>query len=187
MKQYQYRRHKRIFGSATAQRSLLGAVLVLLTALFPLRASAQYFRLSLEIPPKTGQTEANSFAFSQKSNINPAIESFGGNGLLCISSVENLQVLATLIHSDSLRNETGHAIPFIAKLAFRNDGQSQPPGTDAGNRASFPLSDCWRIIEYIEGHPQVLNAYIFIHVTASIPKFTKSAYSGVLNLIIEYN
>ena len=187
MKQYQYKRHKRIFGSATAQRRLLGAVLVLLTALFPLRASAQYFKLSLEIPPKTGQTEVNSFAFSQKSNINPAIESFGGNGLLCISGVENLQVLATLIHSDSLRNETGHAIPFIAKLAFRNDGQSQLPGTDAGPVASFPLNDSWRIIEYIEGHPKVLNAYIFIHVTASIPKLTKSAYSGALNLIIEYN
>lgn len=181
-----YKRIKRIT-SATFQYMMLWIVVVLMLAVFPLSSSAQFIKIILEIPAKTGQTDLVPFHLSQKADINTGLQTLSGTCVLCINAAENLQVQATFTHSDSLRNETGQAIPVIANLSFRNDGKSQPPGKDAGHVASFPLSDCGRIIEYIKGNPQVLNAFLFLKVNATIPKGTTSVYTGDISLIIEYN
>lgn len=187
MKQYTDRRHNWTFDLAAAKCRLLGCFFALLAASYSQPASAQFLRLNIVIPPKTGQSEVRPFEFDQKSTTKTGMQAFDGNGIICISGTENFQILAILSHSDSLRNETRQAIPFLVDLAYRNDGQSKPPGTNAGHRISFPLSDCWRTIEFMKNNPDVINAFIFLHMTADIPHFTTSSYSGKINLIIEYN
>ena len=185
MKHYQNRTQKGLFRCTGARHRLTVYLVVLLTVVFPLTASAQFIRLNLFIPPKTDQTEFKPFQFTQ--NFNSGMEMLEGKGTLCISGVENFQVLASFTHSDSLRNEAGQAIPWMAKLSYRNDGQSQPPGKDAGHVVSFPLSDCGRMIEYIKGNPQVINAFLFLQVNTTLSKVTSSVYTGDICLIIEYN
>ena len=74
-----------------------------------------------------------------------------------------------------------------ANLSYRNDGNSEPPRTDTVNRIAFPLSNSGRIIENMNGLPQVLNAYIFIHVIAGMPEDENNRCRGSLDLNIEYN
>jgi len=188
MKQYQYIRHNRISRiiSATAQCRILKVAFVLIVVLFQISATAQFIRINLDIPTKTGQTELVPFNFSLQSDIN-GTQMLGGTSVLCISGAENLQVQATLSHSDFLRSEMGDALKLNASLAFRNDGISKPPGINTGQTATFPLSNSRLIIQSIKNYPDVLNAFIFIHATAELPPSTKYTYEGDINLKIEYN
>lgn len=150
---------KFISGSATVQHSMLWATMGLCMALFPFSVFAQYVAVRFNIPVKIGVSNIAPFQLSLK----PAdIHALAGTCVMCITGAENMQVLATLTSSDSIRNEQGHALPFTADLAFRNDGQSQPPGRDAGYRAFFPLSNSGRIADNKKDLSQVLNAYLFI-------------------------
>jgi hypothetical protein len=189
MKQYKYIEYNRSFRfvSDAAQRWLLIAFIVLLTTLSSIPANAQFIKINLEIPTKMGQTEIEPINFSIQSDINTGLETLEGSSVLCISGVENLQIQAALNFSSFLSNEMGDELKFYATLAFRNDGISKAPGIDTGCLASFPLSNSGRIIENIKGNPVVLNAYIFIHATAELPKLTKYTYVGDINLKIEYN
>jgi len=153
----------------------------------PFSGHAQFITLKLDIPAKTGQTEIVPFEMHSTTNTNTGQQTLNGTTVICISGAENFIVQAFLSHSDSLRNELGLAIPFSAYMAYRNDGNSKPPGTDANHQASFPLSNSGRIIENMKNSPQVLEAFIFIHVRAVIPKITTSTYVGFINFNIEYN
>jgi len=151
---------KFISGSATVQHSMLWATMGLCMALFPFSVSAQYVAIKFNIPVKIGVFNIEPLQLSMKPN--RGVQNLVGTYALCITGDENVQILATLTSSDSIRNEQGHALPFTADLAFRNDGKSQPPGRDAGYRAFFPLSNSGRIADNKKNLSQVLNAYLFI-------------------------
>jgi len=189
MKEYHYIKHNSIFSkrSKTAEHSLIRIFIMLLMVLLSFSCYAQFISLKLDIPPKTGQSQIVPFEMYITTDIATGQQTLCGTTVFCISGAENFFVLATLSHSDSLRNKMGHAIPFSAFLAYRNDGISKPPGIEANHEASFPLSNSGRIIENITNLPQVLNAFIFIQATAELPKITESTYVGFINFNIEYN
>ena len=173
--------------SKKVERNLSWAIIVLLIVLLPFSGHAQFITLKLDIPAKTGQTEIVPFEMHSTTNTNTGQQMLNGTTVICISGAENFIVQAFLSHSDSLRNEFGQAIPFYVSLAYRNDGISKPPGTEANHQASFPLSNSGRIIENMKNSPQVLEAFIFIHASAALPNVTTPTYVGFINFKIEYN
>ena len=183
MKQYQLF----ILCSKKIEHLPSGILILLLIVLLPFSGHAQFITLKLDIPAKTGQTEIVPFEMHSTTNTNTGQQTLNGTTVICISGAENFIVQAFLSHSDSLRNELGLAIPFSAYMAYRNDGNSKPPGTDANHQASFPLSNSGRIIENMKNSPQVLEAFIFIHARAALPKNTTSTYVGFINFKTEYN
>jgi len=183
MKQYQLF----ILCSKKIEHLPSGILILLLIVLLPFSGHAQFITLKLDIPAKTGQTEIVPFEMHSTTNTNTGQQTLNGTTVICISGAENFFVQAFLSHSDSLRNELGQAIPFTVSLAYRNDGNSKPPGTDANHQASFPLSNSRRIIENMKNSSQVLDAFIFIHAGAALPKVPTSTYVGFINFKIEYN
>jgi len=189
MKNYHHRIHHRIFSpcSKSLEYGLLKSFIMLLMVILSFSGHAQFITLKLDIPPKTGQTQIVPFEMNTTTDINTGQQTLYGTTVFCISGAENLFVLATLTHSDSIRNKMGNAVPFSAYMAYRNDGISKPTGIDANYQAFFPLSNSGRIIENIKNSPQVLNAFIFIYATAELPKITRSTYVGFIDFNIEYN
>ena len=170
-----------------AKHNRLIVVAVMVMAFSPLSVVAQFFRINIVIPPTTEQVLVKPFDMVQRSGIESGMEVLDGNAVLQLSGAENIQVQARLVHSGSLRNAAGHMLPLVSTLAYRNDGQSEPPGTIVGRTATFPLSDSGRVIRYMKGYPAVLNAYLFVSVQAAIPLISTSPYKGNVQLIIEYN
>jgi len=189
MKGYHYIKHNPIFGmcSKTGENGLLRLFIMLLMVLLSFSGYAQFITLKLDIPPETAQTEIVPFEMYITTNKKTGQQTLHGKTVLCISGAENFFVLPTLSHSDSLRNDTGHAFPFSESLTYRNDGNSNPPGLDANHQKSFPLSNSGRIIENITTSPQVLNTFIFIHAMVKLPKNKRFNYVGFINFKIEYN
>jgi hypothetical protein len=150
-------------------------------------AGAQFVRINLDVPTKYELSEITPLTLTLQTNTESGIPVLKGTAVLSLSAPENVHILATLVVPDSLRDEQGNIIRFKASLAFRNDGKNEPPGTNAGKRAFFQLSDCSRIFKYIKNAPQELNAYLFIHAIMELSQCIKTTYIGILDLNIEYN
>lgn len=162
-------------------------VAVLACLLLPSVARAQFFRINIIIPPATEQLVIQPFDLQQRGSVQQGMEILDGNAVVSISGTENFQLQVRLEHADSLRNATGHSLPMVSSLAYRNDGQSEPPGVSADDTATFPLSNSGRLIRYMNDFPATLQAYLFLSVKAAIPLITTSPFTGEVHLIIEYN
>lgn len=155
--------------------------------IFPLALSAQFININIDIPPKTGLTNSDSFENGLDPNLNLNQEYEGKIFALGISCAENLQILATLTNPGFLQNERGETIKLTSTLSYRNDGKSSLPKQNFGNRVYFSMSDSYRLIDYMEDAPQTINAYLFINTdTGSVP-FSTSVFTGDIKLTIEYN
>ncbi|BEG99374.1 hypothetical protein BSYN_16390 [Bacteroides sedimenti] len=154
------------------QRKVWGMVCGLLLILLPLSGFAQYVKIRFDVHDKITLDYMVPFEFS----LIPlsGTQKLVGACVLNITGVEKMQVLVTLSSSDSLRNMQGSEIPFGVKLAYRNDGKSQPPEIDSGREASFALSEGDRIADNsISRKP---NAYIFIRGSTDLLQNENSAY-----------
>lgn len=189
MKKFPAKRQDQLFttGSESSQNWILRTSIVLIVALFTYNASAQFINVNIKIPTKIGLSEMEALKLNHQPSFGSEWQKFEGTYEMAIPSIENLQVLATLTHTDSLRNEFGSSINFSAKLAYRNDGISTPPKTYSGNSALFNISNCGLLIDNIKGSPPMLNAYVFIHVETGNPVISRSIYRGDINLAVEYN
>lgn len=155
--------------------------------LLPLGLHAQFIRIDIEVPAKTGVSDMESSEQSWESEGNNTLQEMDGTYSLTISSAENLQVLASIKHSEYLINASGVGVKLTAVLAYRNDGKNKPPKENANDRAQFPMSDSGLLIDYMKDSPQVLNAYLMVYTTIERPKISGTVYMGDLLLTIEYN
>jgi len=160
---------------------------VLVMILFPFKVNAQFIKIDIDIPAKTGISDMESSEQNWQSNVNQSLQEMDGTYALTISSVENLQVIATLKHSEYLINAAGSGVKLTAVLAYRNDGKNKPPKANASDRAEFPMSNSGLLIDNMKDSPQVLNAYIVVYTTIERPKISGTTYTGDILLTIEYN
>lgn len=173
--------------SESILRRLNIATCALFLIFFPFTTMAQFIKIDIDIPAKTGVSDMEISGQNWQSDYNQNLQELEGSYSLTISSAENLQVLAILRHSDYLINASGIGIKLDAVLAYRNDGKNKPPKANASDRAQFPMSNSGMLIEYMKDSPQVLNAYIVVYTTIERPKISGTTYKGDLLLTIEYN
>jgi len=159
----------------------------LILVLFSMTANAQFLKIDIEIPAKTGVSDMETSESNWQSNLNQSQQLLDGAYSLTISSAENLQVLAILKHSDNLINASGSGVKLTAVLAFRNDGKNKPQKSNASDRAQFPMSNSGLLIDNMKDSPQVLNAYLMVYTTIERPKISGTTYTGDIQLTIEYN
>ena len=155
--------------------------------LLPFTANAQFIKIDIDIPAKTGVSDMESSEQNWQSNLSQNLQEMDGTYALTISSAENLQVIATLKHSEYLINAAGSGVKLTAVLAYRNDGKNKPPKANASDRAEFPMSNSGLLIDNMKDSPQVLNAYIVVYTTIERPKISGTTYTGDILLTIEYN
>lgn len=160
---------------------------MLIMALLPLSLSAQFININIDIPPKTGLTNSDSFENGLDGNLNANNDYAGKIFALGISCAENLQILATLTNPGFLQNERGETIKLTSTLSYRNDGKSTLPKMSFGNMVCFPMSNSERLIDYMEDAPQVINAYLFINTDTGLVPSSTSVFTGDIKLTIEYN
>lgn len=185
--------------SMTVLLRRLRAAIALLIALFPASVLAQYVRIKLNIRAKVGVMDILSSPLTMKSGQNALM--LTGNYLLYITSDENVQVLATLTASDSLRNGRGNALPLAVELAYSTDRPGVAPTTVIGNKVSFLLSSSGDNTHSRKELAKILNASFFvrgdtgllqearatIHGGNAPPQDKSSLYVGDIYLNIEYN
>lgn len=160
---------------------------ILFIGMFSSITNAQFIRIDIDIPAKTGVSDMEASSQNWTLDLNQSQQVLEGTYALTISSAENLQVLATLKHSEYLINEAGDAVKFSAVLAYRNDGKNKPTRANASNDAAFPMSNSGLLINYMKDLPEVLYAYLMVYTTIDRPKNSGTTYMGDLKLIIEYN
>jgi len=160
---------------------------LLFLGVFPLIATAQFIKIDIDIPAKTGVSDMETSEFNRPIDMNQNQLILEGAYSLTISSAENLQVLATLIHSEYLINEAGDAVKLSALLAYRNDGKNRPPRANASDRVAFPMSNSGLLIDQMKDSPDFLYAYLVVYTTIDRPKNSGTTYVGDLKLTIEYN
>jgi len=160
---------------------------VLFMVLLPFTVNAQFIKIDIDIPAKTGVSDMETSEQSWQSNLNQNLQELEGSYALTISSAENLQVIATLKHSDYLINASGSGVKLTAVLAYSNDGKNKPPKENASDIASFPISNSGLLIDNMKDSPQVLNAYIIVYTTIEKPLISGTTYTGDIRLTIEYN
>lgn len=153
----------------------------------PNYGSAQFIRIDIDIPAKTGVSDMETTDLNWSSTDSHSQQLLEGSYALTLSSSENLQVIAILNHSEYLINDAGSAIPLSAVLAFRNDGQNKPPREKASDQVEFPMSNSGLLIENMKDEPQVLNAHIMVFTSIDKPAISSSIYQGDIRLTIEYN
>lgn len=171
--------------------SILGLLNVLtcalILALLPLNSYAQFIKIDIDIPAKTGVSDMEASEQNWQSNFNQNQQELEGTYALTISSAENLMVVATLKHSEFLINSSGSAVKLTAVLAYRNDGKNKPPKANASDSAEFPMSNSGLLIDDMKDSPQVLSAYLVVYTTIERPKSNGTTYFGDMLLTIEYN
>lgn len=159
----------------------------LFIGVFPFITNAQFIKIDIEIPAKTGVSDMETTDFNWPIDNNQSQQELEGSYSLTISSAENLQVLAILTHSDYLINESGSSVKLNAVLAYRNDGKNRPPKANATDHAQFPMSNSGLLIDNMKNSPEVLYAYLMVYTTIERPKRSGTTYSGDIKLTIEYN
>lgn len=160
---------------------------ILFVGVLPFIANAQFIKIDIDIPAKTGVSDMEASDFSRPLDNKQNQQELEATYSLTISSVENMQVLAKLKHSDYLINESGAKVKLDAVLAFRNDGKNKPPKANASDIVQFPMSNSCLLIDNMKNPPDVLYAYLMIYTTIERPKRSGSTYLGDLKLTIEYN
>jgi len=163
------------------------ATCVLFLMLLPFTANAQFIKIDIDIPAKTGVSDMETSEQIWQPDLNQIQQELDGTFALTISSAENLQVIATLKHSEYLINASGFSVKLNAVLAFRNDGKNSPPKAKASDRVQFPMSNSGMLIDNMKDSPQVLNAYLMVYTTIERPKISGTTYTGDILLTIEYN
>ena len=163
------------------------AVCALFMVLFMFNANAQFIKIDIDIPAKTGVSDMETSDLNWQPNMNQSQQDVEGTYSLTISSAENLQVMAILKHSEFLLNGAGSAIKLTAVLAYRNDGKNKPPKANASDSAVFPMSNSGLLINNMKDSPQVLNAYLMVYTTIEKPNISGTNYTGDIRLTIEYN
>jgi hypothetical protein len=169
--------------------SILGRVSIVICALIliPFIANAQFIKIDIDIPAKTGVSDMEISEQNWQTDYNQNLQELDGSYSLTISSAENLQVLAILKHSDYLINASGIGVKLTAVLAYRNDGKNKPSKVNTSDSVQFPMSNSGLLIDNMKGSPQVLNAYIMVYTTIEKPKTSGTTYTGDILLTIEYN
>ncbi len=163
------------------------ACYVLFFVLLPCTVNAQFIKIDIEIPAKTGVSDMEASQQNWQADASQTQAALDGTFALTISSAENLQVLATLKHSDYLINASGSGVKLTAVLAYRNDGKNKPPKANASDQVEFPMSNSGLLIDYMKDSPEVLNAYLMVYTTIERPKVSGTTYIGYILLTIEYN
>lgn len=163
------------------------ATYALLMVLMPFAANAQFIKIDIDIPAKTGVSDMETSVQSWQSDLNKSQTSLDGTYALTLSSAENSQILATLKHSDYLINAAGTGVKLSAVLAYRNDGKNKPPKENASDRVQFSMSDSGLLIDAMKDSPDVLYAYLMIYTSIELPKISGTTYIGEMQLTIEYN
>lgn len=172
--------------TGNVKRWIILAIMGLLISFYPFKAIAQFIKIDIDVPAKTGLSNMDPIVLNQQPNFNSGMQEFGGTFAITISSSENLYIIASLVHSDSLYNDLGATIKFNTTLSFRNDGSNKSPKNDSGQLAVFPMSDSGKLLENMNGSLQLLNAYIFINANTEQAKFSNTTYYGDIKLTIEY-
>lgn len=167
--------------------SLRITLCIVFIALYPFFTFAQFIKIDIEIPAKTGVSDMETTDFNWPVDDNQSQQELERSYSLTISSAENLQVLAILTHSDYLINESGSSVKLNAVLAYRNDGKNRPPKANATDRAQFPMSNSGLLIDNMKNSPEVLYAYLMVYTTIERPKRSGTTYEGDIKLTIEYN
>lgn len=163
------------------------SALLLLLLLFPFTANAQFIKIDIDIPAKTGVSDMETSGQTWQTDINQSQQELDGSYALTLSSAENLQVVAILKYSDYLINASGLGVKLTAVLAYRNDGKNRPTKANASDRAQFPMSNSGLLIDNMKDSPEVLNAYLMVYTTIERPKVSGTTYTGDILLTIEYN
>jgi hypothetical protein len=166
-------------------RNVLTFLLFLLS--FSFAANAQFIKIDIEVPAKTGVSDLETSEQNRLQDLNKNKQELDGTYGLTISSVENLRILAILKHSDYLINASGTGVKLTATLAYKNDGKNKPVRANASDKAEFPISDSGLLIENMKDSPQVLNAYLMVYTSIERPVVSGSVYIGDILLTIEYN
>ena len=159
----------------------------LILLLLPFTANAQFIKIDIDIPAKTGVSDMEISGQSWQNEYNQNLQELDGSYSLTISSAENLQVLATLKHSEYLINASGAGVKLTAVLAYRNDGKNKPPKANTSDRVQFPMSNSGLLIDNMKDFPQVLSAYLVVYTTIERPKASGTTYTGDIFLTLEYN
>ncbi len=167
--------------------NVTNCALVLFLVMFSLTANAQFIKIDIDIPAKTGVSDMETSEQSWQNAINQSQQELDGTYALTLSSAENLQVLAILKHSDYLINASDLGVKLTAVLAYRNDGKNKPPKANARDRAQFSMSNSGLLIDNMKDSPGVLNAYLVVYTTIERPKVSGTTYIGDIILTIEYN
>jgi hypothetical protein len=184
---YNGNKHKLQTGGKKGLNWLLLASCMLFMFLLPQFVSAQFININIDIPPKTGLTNNESFETDQNTDLNANTDYEGKIFALGISCAENLHILATLSNPGFLQNDRGESIKLASTLTFRNDGKSSLPKLNYGNLVRFPMSNSDRLIDYMEDEPRSITAYIFIITDTGMVPYSTSVFTGDIKLTIEYN
>lgn len=169
---------------------LLSLPLILLS----LFTNAQFIRLNIDIPPKTGLSEYEPFEMALLAVDNSGLQILEGSTMFTISAAENLHVLVQARVSETLMNVNQQSLPLAVKLDYRNDGQRPVQQYNGNNQTGnmretvcFPLSNSGLLINHIRGQPPLLQAWIIVNLSAALSLNSANAYSGSVYINIEYN
>lgn len=160
---------------------------VLFLTLLPVTTNAQFIKIDIEVPAKTGVSDLETSEQKWQLDLNKNKQELDGTYALTISSAENLRILATLKHSDYLINASGIGVKLNAVLAYKNDGKNKPTKANSSDKAEFSISDSGLLIENMKESPQVLNAFLMVYTSIERPKISGTIYTGDILLTIEYN
>jgi hypothetical protein len=160
---------------------------LLFLVLFSFTANAQFIKIDIDVPAKTGVSDLETSDQSRNQDLNKNAQELDGTYGLTLSSAENLRILATLKHSDYLINASGIGVRLTATLAYKNDGKSRPVKANASDKVEFPISDSGLLIDNMKDNPQELTAYLMVFTSIEKPKISGSIYFGEILLTIEYN
>jgi len=180
----------RYHAAAYCRCQLLLLLPLLLVSLF---TNAQFIRLNIDIPPKTGLSEYMPFEMEVLTD-DSGLLNLAGSTIFSISAAENLHVLVQARVTESPFNRDQRSLPLAVELDYRNDGQ-RPVQRINGNYQTvskretiyFPLSNSGLLINHIKGHPPLLQAWIIINISAGLPMNSANNYSGRVYINIEYN
>ena len=162
-------------------------VVALVCILFSLQVAGQAISVKLNITDKIVLSEREPFVLRPAVDFTTKAKILEGLCVLTLTGADNLWVKATMPAFVVLRNELDERILCTANLSYRNDGQNKYNGKDAGNTATFPLSNLNKLQGKGRGPTQLCKAYLFVFIRTRLADINGDSYSGDVNLNIEYN
>ncbi len=154
---------------------------------FSLQVAGQAIRINLNIKDKIVLSEQEPLVLRPAIDFTTKAKILEGLSVLTLTGADNLWVKATMPAFVVLHNELDERILCTTNLSYRNDGQNEYNGKDAGNIATFPLSNAVKLPGRSQGSPQLYKAYLFVFIRTRLADINGDSYSGDVNLSIEYN
>jgi len=170
-------------------QAVVATVVIAISCIFP-NVYAQFININLEIPAITSFTKSAPLSLRLQPDPFTGQQTLTGTVPINLSASENLHLQVMVQATDSLKNEQGHSLPLRVNFAYRNDGNHELPASGwnvSGKFVGFPMSNTGLLIGNMRGPPALLQAWLFISVSAGLPQYINTTYVGSIYVNIEFN